>query len=460
MKKLWPFFLICLLVATIGWLAFSQEVELTGAVNELANQLAFANEGYIKSVSADTVYINLGQDSGIWEGMDFEVVRLGEPIVSEGVMIGHEEEIIGEIAITRVRAQMSIASITNKSKEIVEGDKVYQLTKQISRIAITEFLYGERFNNLSRDIEDRLYTAMIQRGMHVAERKRLTEILEEQAIEWTGLFDLSSAAELGKLLGVEGVIIGSITDQGETIVIRARLVDVETAQAITAAAVSVNKTPTIVNALDLGIRGKPSAIWREERAEEAPERQIIFFDNFEGEMDSAWSTNPVCGSTLGVENNALTIVGEKQEHQPLRAFVGEDLWRDYILSVDIVFDKGCSHSGCRAPWDRDHRVALFIRVHDPNNMLGFFLQPGGQSGFRVMHHGVWGEMVVTGDVPKQYAYHVVIAVEENIYSATVNDQLIATLTDSTFAEGYLGLQCAVEQGQRVYFDNFTVTPIE
>ena len=94
MRKLWPFFLICLLITTIGWLAFSEEADVTGAINELADRLAFANVGHVRSLSADTVYIDLGQDSGICEGMRFEVVRLGEPIVSEGVIIGHQEEIV------------------------------------------------------------------------------------------------------------------------------------------------------------------------------------------------------------------------------------------------------------------------------------------------------------------------------------------------------------------------------
>jgi curli biogenesis system outer membrane secretion channel CsgG len=284
MRKIFVFLLTCALLATVIGVAFSQEADLTGAINELADRLAFANIGYVRSVSGDTVYIDLGQDSGICEGMRFEVVRLGEPIVSEGAIIGHQEEIIGEIEITRVRAQMSLASIINKSKEIVKGDKVYQLTKQIQRIAITEFPYGERFNDLSKDIEDRFYTAMIQRGVQVVERKRLTEILAEQAMEWTGLFDLSSAAELGKLLGVEGVLIGSITDQGDTLAIRARLVDVETAQAITAAASSINKTPSVVEALSSGVReicaaGLPE-VHETALGEEGTAEGLLFFDDF------------------------------------------------------------------------------------------------------------------------------------------------------------------------------------
>jgi len=221
-------------------LPFAVEDELSSVIDELADRLAFANEGYVRAVSGDTVYIDLGQAAGIWEGTRFEVVRLGEPILSEGKIIGYQEEIIGEIEVTRVRKEMSIAKIMSQTKDIQEGDKVYQLTKRLEGIAITEFPYGEQFNDLTRDIEDRLYTAIVQRGLQVMERKRLAEVLEEQAAEWTGIFDLATAAEFGKLLGVEGVLIGNLSDQAETLLITARLVDVETAQVVAAAAVNLS----------------------------------------------------------------------------------------------------------------------------------------------------------------------------------------------------------------------------
>jgi len=346
MRRIAFLFLIGLLFSVFTNVAFSQEADLTGAINELADRLAFANEGCVRSISGDTVYIDLGQDSGILEGMRFEVVRLGEPIVSEGVIIGHQEEIIGEIAITRVREQMSLASIINKSKEILEGDKVYQLTKQIERIAITEFPYGERFNNLSKDIEDRFYTAMIQRGMQVVERKRLAEILAEQAKEWTGLFDLSSAAELGKLLGVEGILIGSINDQGDTLAIRGRLVDVETAQAITAGAVSINKTPSVVKALSSGVRESCTTALPEAQetalGEQGTAEGLLFSDDFTLRQDEKWEIE---SGTWTVINNRFTPIERAAGAYTATIYVGQ---RDsYIVETDVYLGS-YGYSSCKA----------------------------------------------------------------------------------------------------------------
>jgi len=203
------------------------------------------------------------------------------------------------------------------------------------------------------------------------------------------------------------------------------------------------------NAIELG-QALKRAVWEA--------TSVLFFDDFEGEVSPAWRTNPVRGSRLGVENNALTIIGDKQEDQPLKAFVGTILWQDYVLSVDITYDEGRYRD--RRPWMRNNQTALFVRVQDSNNMVGFFLQPGGQSGFRIMRHGIWGEMAAAGEVPQGYGYHVVIAVEGGVYSVMVNDRLVATLADPTFVRGYVGLQCAVDMGERVHFDNFIVAPLE
>jgi hypothetical protein len=197
------------------------------------------------------------------------------------------------------------------------------------------------------------------------------------------------------------------------------------------------------NAIELG-QALKQAVWEA--------TSVLFFDDFEGEMSPAWRTNPIRDSKLGIEHNSLTIIGKRYEDQALKGFVGSAFWQDYAVSVDLT------HS--HVPWGRNNQVILFIRVQDPNNMIGFFFQSGGQSGFRVKRHGIWGEMAAAGDTPKLYCYHIVITVKNAIYSAMVNDQLIATFADTTFPRGYVGLQCAVDDRNLFYFDNFMVAPLE
>ena len=75
MKK-FLFILIVLILIFSSGNALAQENGLSQKVSQLADKLAFAVEGNVVRVSGDTVYIDLGQESGIVEGIQFEVVRL------------------------------------------------------------------------------------------------------------------------------------------------------------------------------------------------------------------------------------------------------------------------------------------------------------------------------------------------------------------------------------------------
>ena len=66
------------------------------------------------------------------------------------------------------------------------------------------------------------------------ERTQLEQILEEQKLGMTGIIDASTAAEIGKGIGVDAIVLGSVTRSGSNIAIDARLIDTETAQIITA----------------------------------------------------------------------------------------------------------------------------------------------------------------------------------------------------------------------------------
>jgi TolB-like protein len=253
-------FLIFLLIFTLCFCTtngvFAQENGLSQKVSQLADKLAFAVEGDVVGVSGDTVYINLGQASGIVEGIQFEIVRLDKnrPFKMGDRIIGYPETEVGQIEITNVRKEMSLAKIMEKVMDIREGDKVYQEMKKVTRIAITEFTYGDDFNDFTRNVQDILYTNLIQSGMTVVEREKMEQVMEELAKSFSGMIDSATAADIGKMLGVEAIIVGTVADMGDSVDLRARLVDVEKGAAITAAQIAVNKNPTITKILSNGVR--------------------------------------------------------------------------------------------------------------------------------------------------------------------------------------------------------------
>lgn len=117
---------------------------------------------------------------------------------------------------------------------------------KVNKIVLTEFPHGNSFNDFTKNVYEGLSVYFIQKGYQVVERSQLQKILNEQNISYSGLVDISTAQKLGKLLGSEAALLGTITDVGNNAVIRARLVDVEKGVAMTAAEVEIRKAPDIL----------------------------------------------------------------------------------------------------------------------------------------------------------------------------------------------------------------------
>ncbi len=82
------------------------------------------------------------------------------------------------------------------------------------RIAVMDFL--DQTNHpqwaVGRGMRVEFETRLVQTGQfEVIERDRLDQIMQEQGLGATGLVDPSSAAQIGKLLGVQAMIMGSVT---------------------------------------------------------------------------------------------------------------------------------------------------------------------------------------------------------------------------------------------------------
>jgi TolB-like protein len=223
-------------------------------------------------------------------------------------IIGYPETEVGQIEITKVRKEMSLAKITKKVTDIQEGDKTYQEMKKVTRIAITEFTYGDEFNDFTRNVQDILYTNLIQRGMTVVEREKMEQVLNELGNTFTGMIDSTTAAEIGKMLGVEAIVVGTVADMGNSVDLRARLVDVEKGVAITAAQVDVVKDPMITKILS---NGRRKAIYGKKVSETTKD----------GEEDS-------------IEKIPLDI--------PL--IVGKDKWKATLISYQLMEDRSIRFS--------------------------------------------------------------------------------------------------------------------
>jgi tetratricopeptide (TPR) repeat protein len=93
-----------------------------------------------------------------------------------------------------------------------------------------------RAQGWGESIAEMLATALINSGRcRVIERKQLHKVLEEQALGQTGALDSETAVAVGKIMGLDAVVVGSITKLASALETDARVLNVETGEAVAAA---------------------------------------------------------------------------------------------------------------------------------------------------------------------------------------------------------------------------------
>ncbi|MBN2411958.1 hypothetical protein JXQ31_09725 [candidate division KSB1 bacterium] len=98
-----------------------------------------------------------------------------------------------------------------------------------TRIAVLSFEAKNVNQETAEAVADILSTELFNTNrFDVIERQAINKILEEQKLQMTGITDMSQAAEIGKMLNVEKILIGSVSRLGQTYIINTRLVGVET----------------------------------------------------------------------------------------------------------------------------------------------------------------------------------------------------------------------------------------
>ncbi len=116
---------------------------------------------------------------------------------------------LGLALVTLASAQTPTAGATGRKKRVAVFDFDYA-TVHAGAAAI----FG-RDIDIGKGITDLLVTMLVKDGTYsVIERKALDKILAEQNFSNSDRANPTSAAKLGKLLGVDAIVVGSITEFG------------------------------------------------------------------------------------------------------------------------------------------------------------------------------------------------------------------------------------------------------
>jgi TolB-like protein len=129
------------------------------------------------------------------------------------------------------------------TKEIVSN-----LTKTKSaKIAVLDFQDLQGFTTtFGKFLSEELITRLFRTGrFEVVERRLLNKILDENKLAFTGIFDINTIKRLGRILGVDAIIAGTITDLGDSLRINARLISTETGEIYAVASAELMKDENI-----------------------------------------------------------------------------------------------------------------------------------------------------------------------------------------------------------------------
>jgi len=105
----------------------------------------------------------------------------------------------------RAQAKITIAVLNFEAKNVSQ-----ETAEAVSDILSTELFNTNRFQ--------------------VIERQAIEKIFEEHKLQMSGVTDMDQAAQIGQLLNVQKIMIGSVSKLGSAYIINTRLVNVETGE--------------------------------------------------------------------------------------------------------------------------------------------------------------------------------------------------------------------------------------
>ena len=123
---------------------------------------------------------------------------------------------------------------------------------QTIRVAVLAFRdYSGEFGEFTEGLPDLLSTKIAATGdAMVIERAQIDMVLQEQGLSRTKEFDPETAVRVGKLLGVEAVVLGGVYTSGDELEIAARVVTTQTGEVRSGYSVRGSRTGSHFDLID------------------------------------------------------------------------------------------------------------------------------------------------------------------------------------------------------------------
>jgi len=156
----------------------------------------------------------------------------------------------------RLKKEMSL-ELDDNINELVQQITEGMTAQKKTTIAIVDFtdLTGN-VSNLGRYLSEELITRLKKTGkFNVIERNLLNKVIEEQKLSLTKLIDPGSAKQLGRILGVDAIVSGTIGDLVNRLKVNARIIGTEKGDVLAVAQTAINKNEAVKKLMEEGVKG-------------------------------------------------------------------------------------------------------------------------------------------------------------------------------------------------------------
>ena len=305
-------------------------------------------------------------------------------------------------------------------------------------VAVSDFpdLQGST-NDLGRYIATRITTRLGQsKKFSVTERQRLTQVLAELKTNMSALVDPEQAKKLQKMVGVDALVVGTITDLGKQVDVDVRLIEIEANRMIWSASVTIDKDPTLERLQGTG----------QDRMAEAP----VEAGDTDGKVMAELRENQ---RDWVINAKNYNLVDSQLSSQGLfTAYVKNSRWANFAVEFDVKKLEGSLYG-----------FSVLIRRQSDTDYVGLQLREWNGCSSRWVIAKEGKETVVVNSEMNYdcagNAGHYRIEVNGNQYKLFKDGSQKFVFTNKTFANGGVGLKSSGDDRLVFTIDNFKVVSL-
>ena len=226
MKNLARIFLFCLIFLLL--LSCRPPAE-KGIVQGPVMKTVFYLPAEVINVQGNIVTIKVEKPT-LFEGEVKLALQLAQEVIEKTYLLEGQKTNVGQsrVEVTRIIGNDILLKVLEKSHSFKPGDEVQVfLDRKIIAIKDFEVIMG-RNKEVGKYVQEDITTALVNSGQfNVVERLKLQSVLDELELTQLGLTDPEGAKEVGKLLGADVILTGTLAAIGDDWNVNLRLINTE-----------------------------------------------------------------------------------------------------------------------------------------------------------------------------------------------------------------------------------------